>query len=187
MVWGAMSWAEFAPFPSPLPPASSGAGQVRSQLALLWSCTVPLFCDRPAVCSGRLVFSLSLAIPQLQLLSHESSVQLCSGHLRLVLTLSSAACSSPFCPHLLVAKVGVWGTFLLGVAFMHLICAFYLFFCPVRLPSEIRKLPPDPLVRGFPGVWKLPLLILPSLDGFLYLALLSLFLSFIFCPTSFGR
>ena len=32
---------------------------------------------------------------------------------------------------------------------------FYLFFLPVRLPSKIRKLPPDPPVRGFPGVWKL--------------------------------
>ena len=31
----------------------------------------------------------------------------------------------------------------------------YLFFLPVMLPSEIPKLPTDPLVRGFPGVWKL--------------------------------
>ena len=34
-----------------------------------------------------------------------------------VLTPSNAARSSPFCPHLLVAGAGVWGTFLLGVAF----------------------------------------------------------------------
>ena len=58
---------------------------------------------------------------------------------------------------------------------------------PVRLSSEIRKLPPDPPVRGFPGVWKLPLLRLPSRDGSPSLTLLSLFLSFIFCPTSFWR
>ena len=32
-----------------------------------------------------------------------------------VLTLSNAARSSPFCPYLLVADAGVWGTFLLGV------------------------------------------------------------------------
>ena len=32
---------------------------------------------------------------------------------------------------------------------------FIFFFLPVRLPSEIRKLPPDPPVRGFPGDWKL--------------------------------
>ena len=62
-----------------------------------------------------------------------------------------------------------------------------LFFLPVRLPSEIRKLPPDPPVRGFPGVWQLTLLWLPSRDGSPSLALLSPFLSFIFCPTSFLR
>ena len=62
-----------------------------------------------------------------------------------------------------------------------------LFFLPVRLPSEIRKLPPDPPVRGFLGVWKLPLLRLPSRGGSPSLTLLSLFLSFIFCPTSFRR
>ena len=55
------------------------------------------------------------------------------------------------------------------------------------LPSEIPKLPIDPPVRGFPGVWKLPLLRLPSQDGSPSLTLLSLFLSFIFCPTSFQR
>ena len=75
-----------------------------------------------------------------------------SGHLGPVLTLSNAARSSLFRPHLLVADVGVWGTFLLGVAFRHVICGFYLFFLPVRLPSEFRKLPPDLPVPGFPGV-----------------------------------
>ena len=42
-------------------------------------------------------------------------------------------------------------------------------------------------MRRFPGVWKLALLRLPSRDGSLSLALLSLFLSFLFCPTSFWR
>ena len=88
---------------------------------------------------------------------------------------------------LLVADVGIWGTFLLGVAFRLVICGFCLFFLLVRLPSEIWKLPSDLLVRGFPGVWKLPLLRLPSRDGSPSLTLLSLFLSFIFCPTSFRR
>ena len=78
-----------------------------------------------------------------------------------LLFLSNAARSSPFIPHLLVADAGVWGTFLLGVAFRHVMCGFYLFFLPVRLPSEIRKLPPDAPLRGFPGVWKFPLLWLP--------------------------
>ena len=34
-------------------------------------------------------------------------------------------------------------------------------------------------MRGLPGVWKLPLLQLPSLDGSLSLALLSLFIFYI--------
>ena len=47
------SGAEFAPFPSPLPPTSSGDGA-----ALLWSFSVPLFCEPPAVCSCRSIFLL---------------------------------------------------------------------------------------------------------------------------------
>ena len=129
--------------------------------------------------------SLSLAIPHFKLLSHVSSLRLPSGPLDPVLTLSNATCSSPFSLHLLVPDEGLWGTFLLAVAFRLVISGFYLFFLPVRLPSEIQKLPPDPSVRGFPCVWKLPLLRLPSLDGSSSLTLLSLFLSFIFCPTSF--
>ena len=82
----------------------------------------------------------------------------CPQGIQAGLTLSTAARSSPFCPHLLVADAGVWGTFLLGVAFRHVICEFYLFFLPVRLSSKIRKLSPDPPVRGFPGDWKFPLL-----------------------------
>ena len=42
------------PLPSPLPPSSSGDGP-----ALLWSFSVPLFCEPPAVCSGRLIFPCS--------------------------------------------------------------------------------------------------------------------------------
>ena len=105
----------------------------------------------------------------------------------LPLFLSNATRSSPFSPHLLVVDASIWGTFLLGVALRHVICGFYLFFVPVRLPSEIRKLSPDPPVRGFPGVWKFPLLWLPSHYGSPSLTLLSLFLSFIFCPASFWR
>ena len=181
MVGDAVSGAEFAPFLSPLPPASSRDGPVRRQLALLWTCSVPLLSKLLAVCSGRLIFSLSL------LLSHSLSC-----YLRLAPsdcpqgTQAQSLPSAPLCcPHLLVVDVGVWGTFLLGVAFRHVICGFYLFFLPVRLPSEIRKLPPNPPVRGFPGVWKLPLSRLSSRDGSPSVALLSLYLSLIFCPTSF--
>ena len=65
---------------------------------------------------------------------------------------------------------------------------FFFFFLPVMLPSEIPKLLIDPPVRGFAGVWKLILLhdSLPW-DRSPFLTLLSLFLSFIFCPTSFRR
>ena len=55
------------------------------------------------------------------------------------------------------------------------------------LPSEIPKLPTDPPVRGFPGVWKPLLLLLPPQDRSPSLTLLSLFLSLIFCPFSFWR
>ena len=135
---GCCPWGQVCPFP--LPPASClqrGMGPVRRRLALLWNCSVPLFCEWLAVCSRLLIFSLSLAVPQFKLLSHVSSLRLPSGHSGLVLSLSNAAGSSPFRPHLLVADVGVWSTFLLGVAFRHVICGFYLFFLLVRLPSKI--------------------------------------------------
>ena len=51
---GGFSGAEFAPFPCPLPPTSSGDGP-----ALLWSFSVPLFCEPPVVCSGPLIFPCS--------------------------------------------------------------------------------------------------------------------------------
>ena len=40
----------------------AGDGPVHRRLALLWNCSVPLFCKRPAVCLGRLIFSLSLLL-----------------------------------------------------------------------------------------------------------------------------
>ena len=138
---GCHLWGRVCPFP--LPPAScllrGWAGS--SWLALLWNCSVPLFCEWPAVCLSQLIFSLSLAIPKFKLISHVSSLQFPSGHSDLVLTLSNATRSSPFHTYLLVVDAGVWGTFLLGVAFRRVICGFYLLFLPVRLPSKIRKLP----------------------------------------------
>ena len=56
------------------------------------------------------------------------------------------------------------------------------------LPSVVPMLATDLPVRVFPGVWELlSFLRLPSQDGALSLPLLSLFLSFIFFPTSFWR
>ena len=139
---GCHLWGRVCPPPHLLP--RSGDGLVHSWLALLWNCSVPLLCEWPAVCLGQLIFSLSSVIPQFKLLSHVSSLRLPSGHSGPVPTLSNAARSSPFRPHLLVVDAGIWGACLLGVAFRHVICGFYLFFLPVRLPSEIRKLPPRP-------------------------------------------
>ena len=56
------------------------------------------------------------------------------------------------------------------------------------LPSVVPRLATDWAVRVFPGVWKhLSFLRLHSWDGALSLPLLSLFLPFIFFPTSFQR
>ena len=56
------------------------------------------------------------------------------------------------------------------------------------LPSVFPRLSTDSAVRVFPGVWKLlSFLRLPSQDRAPFLPLLSLFLSFIFFPTSFQR
>ena len=138
----AVSGAEFAPFPSLLPPASSrgwASPPLASSSLEFFSPFVLRFCS-PFVlqCFWVVNFlSLFLATPQFKLLSHISSLQLPSGHSGPVLTLSNAAPSSLFYPHLLVMDAGVWGTFLLGAAFRCVICGFYLFFFPIRLPSEI--------------------------------------------------
>ena len=134
--------AEFAPFPSPRLLSPAGLGRSKAG-ELLWTCADPLFCQLPAVCLGWLIFSLSFAVPLFKLVSHKSSFRLPSGHSGLVLTLSNAYRSSPFRPHLLVVDAGVWGTFLLGVAFRHVICGFYLFFtsqsgCPPRFKNFPR-------------------------------------------------
>ena len=63
----------------------------------------------------------------------------------------------------------------------------YLFFLPVMLPSVLPRLATDSAVRVFPGVWKLLSLRLTYWDRAPSLSLLSLFLSFIFFPTSFQR
>ena len=66
-VGAAVLGAEPAPFPAPLPPASGGTSPSAACELVSWTCSVPLFCERPTVCSGRLIFSLSL------LLSHSLS------------------------------------------------------------------------------------------------------------------
>ena len=126
LVGGVISGAEFDPFPAP---PASGGGWAGPQLASSsLELPSPSFVLGPAVSSVgafcMLIFSLSLAVLQFKLLSHVSSLRLPPGHSGLVLTLSNAAGSSPFSPYLLVADAGVWGTFLLGVAFRLVICGF---------------------------------------------------------------
>ena len=111
---GGFSGAEFVPFPYRLPPTSSGDGA-----ALLWSFSVPLFCEPPAVCSCRSVF-LSFS-HSLKKSPYDCSQGLLAGpHPKQCRRLLSVH------PLLLVAGAGVWGTFLLGVAFRHVICGPYL-------------------------------------------------------------
>ena len=103
-------------------------------------------------------FFLSLAIQEFGLLSHVSSLRFSSGHSIPILTLSNSARTSLFSPCSLQADASIWATSPLGVAVRHVICVFFfLFFFPllVMFPSEIPKLPTGPLVRGFPGFWKL--------------------------------
>ena len=141
MVGDAFSGAEFVPFPSPLPPASHGAGPVCSWLALLWTCSDPLFCELPAACLGRVIFSLSFAVPQFKLVSHKSSLRLPSGHSGLVLTLSNAALSSLFRPHLLVADASIWGYFSAGSCFEEQSVGFIYFSSQLSCPLRFENFP----------------------------------------------
>ena len=133
-------------------------------------------------------FSLSLAVLWFGLISHVSSFRLPSGHSGLVLTLSNAALSSLVSPRLLVMDARVWATSLLGVAVRLVICGFiYLFFPPGYVALWDSKTPQTPTSERVSWCLETSLLWLHPWDGSPSLALLSLFLSFIFCPTSFWR
>ena len=62
-----------------------------------------------------------------------------------------------------MVDVSVWATSLLGVLIRRIICGIFPPL-PDMLPSESPKLPTDPPVKGFPGVWK-RLLFHDSLPG----------------------
>ena len=100
-----------------------------------------------------------------------------------------AAPASLFSPHLLVADVSIWATSPLGVAVRHIICGSYLFiFSP---PSYVAlwdsRTPRRPPGERVSWCLETSLSQLPPQDGSPSLTLSSLFLSFIFCPTSFWR
>ena len=80
----------------------------------------------------------------------------------------------------------IWATSPLGVVVGPVICGFYLFIfssqlcCPLRFQNSLT----DPLVRGFPGVYK-HLLFYDSLPGVglhLYLFCLSFYLLYFVLP-----
>ena len=133
------------------------------------------------------LFFFSLVIPQFGLLSHVSSLRLSTGHSGPILTLSTddAARTSLPSPRLLVADVSVWANSPLAVEIRCVVYVFF-FFLMVMLPCEIPKLPHRPASER--ASWCLetcPPSRLPPWDRSLSLTLLSLFMSFIFCPTSF--
>ena len=132
-----------------------------------------------------------VAIPQSGLLAQVGSLRLPLGHSGLVLTLSNAAHASLPSPRLLVVDAGACAASPLGS--FHWtgnlwVLFIYLFSFLVMLPSVVPRLATGLAVRVFPGVLKLlSFLRLPSQDKAPSLPLLSLFLSFIFFPTSFQR
>ena len=97
-------------------------------------------------------------------------------------------CPAPACSWWMQASVLLlrWGSYCWARNLWGLI--IYLFFLLIMLPSVVPRLATDSAVRVFPGIWKLlSFLRLLSQDRAPSLPLLSLFLSFIFFPTSFQR
>ena len=137
-----------------------GEVPVHSCLALLWYSLNALFCEQARLCIRLEPFSVKfslffLALPQFGLLSHISSLRLSSGYSGLVLTLNTddAACASVFSPArwwwMRASGLLLFWELRLGAY------SVFFFLLLVMLPSEIPKLLTDPLVRGFPVVWKL--------------------------------
>ena len=86
------------------------------------------------------------------------------------------------------APASSWQMLALGVAIRHIICGFYLFiFPPAYVALRDSKTPHRPTGESVSWCLETSLLRLSSWDGSPSLPLLSLFLSFIFCPTSFRR
>ena len=162
--------------PLPALAACHQRGMVCSQLVLF----CPLFCEQAWQClrAFRVV-----AILQSGLLAQVSSLRLPLGHSGPVLTMQPVpSCPAPACSggyrRLCCFSAGSYRW-----AHNLWVLIIYLFFLPVMLPSDVPRLA---TVRLFPGVWKLlSFRRLPSRDRSPSLPLLSLFLSFIFFPTSF--
>ena len=130
--------------PASLPPVV-GEGPVCRRLAFLWCSLNPLFYERARLYirlepfAGKFsFFFFSLDIPHFGLLSHDSSLRLSSVHSGPVLTLSNAACTSQFSPHLLVVDLSFWDTSPLEVSVMCAICRLHLFIFYSQFCSPLR-------------------------------------------------
>ena len=172
-----------------------GDGLVHRQLTLLWYSLNSLFCEcsrlpfRLELFIGKFslslsfFFLLSLTIPQFGLLSHVSSLIVLRAF-RPGPYPKNATCASLFSPHSLVADVS-------SVLHLHSLCTYsvgFFFFSPSYIALWDSKTSHRP--AGERVSWCLktfPPLHLPPPDGSPSLTLLSLFVSFIFCPTSFWR
>ena len=134
-----------------------------------------------------IIHPVALPFPQFGLLSHVSSLRLSPGHSVLVLTLSSAVHASLFSPCLLVVDTSICAISPLGVSVRCVICGIF-FFLPGYVVLWDSKTPHRPTSERLS--WCLetsPPSQLPPWDGSPSLTLLSLFLYFIFFPTSFRR
>ena len=124
---GGFSGAEFAPFPCPLPPISSGDGRLFSGVSQSLCFANGWFANQTvgfrALCWGLLIFSL--ALPQFKRVPFDCSQGLRAGPYP---KQCHPLLSVP--PPLVSGGAGVWGTFLLGVFFRHVICGPYLIFPP---------------------------------------------------------
>ena len=130
-----------------------------------------------------------VAIPQSGLLAQVSLLRLPSGHSGQILTLSNAAHTSLPSPHLLVAGAGVCtasplgelplGTYSVGFNYLFIFPPSYVALCGSKAHHRLGS---DSVSWCLETFFFLRLL---SGDGAPSLPLLSLFLSFIFFPTSF--
>ena len=160
---------------------------VFAQSFVLWACQGSPGDDRAFWGKVFFFFFLSLANPWFGLLYHISSLRFSSGHSGLVLTLRihDAARTSLPSHNSLVVNMSVWATSLWQLRLGTYSVKFFSFL--FMLPPEIPKSPTDTPVRVSYCVGTSPPFWLPPQDGALSLNLLSQFLSFIFCPTSFWK
>ena len=132
-------------------------------------------------------FSLSLTIPQFGLLSHISSFKLSSGHSGRVFTLSMH--SKPPC----LGPARWWQTWASGLLlhwelqFRHIFCGVFYFSSRLCCPLKFQNFPQTLQWEGFLLFGNFSFTTPPFPGRVSIPNSLTLFLSFIFCPTSFRR